>query len=118
MRPAKRDQTPFNGMLGVLNACRCPQALRRDGAYGGKCIFDPVVQFFQDEFLQFIGSFTFLGVDARLGQQNLCVDTRLFKQQAETVVFSRQEFIGGMIVRRPRRTMASSFNGAGPCHKP
>lgn len=80
MRSTKRDQTAFDGVLAVLKARRCSEALRGNGAYGCQRVLDPVVQFFQNEFLQLVGSFTFPGVDARLSQQNLRVDACLLKQ--------------------------------------
>ena len=93
MRAPQRDEPAFDGMLTVLDACRRPQALRRNGADGRERVLDAVMQFFQDKLLQFVGSFALLGVDARLRQQHLGIDTGLLEQQTKAVVFRGQEFL-------------------------
>ena len=51
------------------------------------------MQFFQDKLLQFVRRFAFLGVDARLGEQNLGVDPGLLEQQPKAVIFRGQKLL-------------------------
>ena len=54
MRPPQCDQPAFDGMLTVFDACRRPQALRRNGADGRERVLDAVMQFFEDKLLQLV----------------------------------------------------------------
>ncbi len=49
-----------------------------------------MMQLAKDQFLQFVGRFSLLGVDAGLDKQGLGVDAGLFQQQAEAVVLGRE----------------------------
>ena len=80
MGTAERQHATLDGVLRVLQAGGRAQALGCDGTHGRQGILDAVMQFPENEFLQLVGRLAFLGVDARLGQQNLGVDHGLFQQ--------------------------------------
>ena len=91
VRPAERDQSSFDRVLPVFDARCGSQALRGNGADGRQRVLDAMVQLLQDQFLQLIGRFALLRVDARLRQKHFCVDARLLKQQTKAVVLRRQD---------------------------
>ena len=91
MRAPQRDQPALDGLLSVLDAGRGAQALGRDRADGRERILDAMMQFAEDELLQFVGGLSLLGVDAGLRKQSLGVDAGLFEQQAKAVVLRRQD---------------------------
>jgi hypothetical protein len=64
MHAPKRDQSAFDGLPPVLDARRGAQALRCDGADGCERILDAMMQFVENELLQFVRSLAFLGVDS------------------------------------------------------
>ena len=109
MRATQRDQPAFDSMLAVLDTGRCPQALRRNGADGCKRILDAVMQFLQNELLQFVGSFAFLGVDAGLRKQNLGVDTGLFEAAGEGCRFRRSGIPGTLTPALPAGWLCARF---------
>jgi len=89
-------QPAFHGFLSVLNTGRCPEALGRDCADGGKRILDAMMQFPKDELLQLVGGLTLPCVDPGLQKQGFGVDAGLFQQQAEAVVLRQQhDFLRG-----------------------
>ena len=61
------DAQAFDRSLRMLCARCIAQALRRDGAHGRQRVLDAMVQLFQDQLLQLVGGFAFLGVDAMMG---------------------------------------------------
>ena len=93
MRSPQRNQPAFDGMLTMFDTGRCPQALGCNGADGRQRVLDTVMQLFENELLQFVGSFPLLGVDAGLREQHFGVDTGLLQQKAKAVIFRGQEFL-------------------------
>jgi len=81
-------------LLAVLEVGCGAQALRGDGADGRQRVFDAVVQFFQNELLQFVGGLALLGVDTGLRQQRPGIDAGLLKQQAKADIFGLQKLLG------------------------
>ena len=93
MRPAERQQTAFDRVLRMLRARRVAKTLRRDGAHGCQRVLDAVMKLFEDQFLQLVGGFALLGVDAGLLKQRLGAELGLCQQQPEADVFRRQNLL-------------------------
>src|SRR6202171_4162525 len=94
MGAAESQQPAFDRVLRMLRARRIAKALRRDGGHGSKRVLDAMVKFFQDEPLQLVRRFAFLGVDAGLGQQGLGAELGLRQQQPKTDVLCHQKLLG------------------------
>ena len=97
MRAPKGNQSPLDGLLSVLDTGRRPQTLGGDGRHRCQRVLDPVMQFLENELLQFVCSLPFLRIDTGLSKYRLCVDARLFKQQAKAVNLGAER----VRVRRP-----------------
>ncbi|MET3261965.1 hypothetical protein ABIF38_003471 [Bradyrhizobium japonicum] len=61
----------------MLNPLQVAQALGDDCGDGRERVLDAVVQLFEDQLLQLVGSLALFGVDAGLGKQTPCIDLSL-----------------------------------------
>ena len=93
MSSAECLQPALDRVLGKCGALGIAQALRGNGTHSCQGVLDAVMEFFQDEFLKFVGRLAFSGVNSSLSKQPLGIDFGLHQQQPKTDVLCNQRVL-------------------------